>query len=324
MLAESAATITGVSSARGYRRPVHAVPLASWHRWGTRCCWSRYHVSAKSHSPAAARHTVPLGCTASGRTVRPACGAVLGDVAATGYGGAADYAGGGKAVCRARGAGAGAWSRPRLHAPATARHTVPALPAGCWQRALLTRLQVLVVHGLPSSVHAVPLVFLASDGQARLAVRCTSRPGRTRPRLRGTPCRWARRHRRDSSCSSRRRSRPDRTGRPTRAAYEGVGLHAVRRTGGAWSPCRFPATSQAPVAGATTPSPHCPGAACWPLDCCYHARCRRARAAIVGTRRAVRLERADWPRSRSRRCRSLHRRRTAPSHRSRRCHTSRR
>src|SRR3989475_10177960 len=54
------------------------------------------------------------------------------------------------------------------HAPAAARHTVPALPAGCWQRALLP-LQVSVVHGLPSSVHAVPLGFLASDGQARPA-----------------------------------------------------------------------------------------------------------------------------------------------------------
>src|SRR2546427_5582664 len=53
------------------------------------------------------------------------------------------------------------------HAPAAARHTVPALPARCWQRALLPS-QVSVVHGLPSSVHAVPLVFLASTGHVLL------------------------------------------------------------------------------------------------------------------------------------------------------------
>src|SRR5438128_1881773 len=44
------------------------------------------------------------------------------------------------------------------HTSAAARHTVPALPGACWQRLLLP-LQVSVVHGLPSSVHAVPLVL---------------------------------------------------------------------------------------------------------------------------------------------------------------------
>src|SRR5206468_2571048 len=44
------------------------------------------------------------------------------------------------------------------HTPAEARQTVPALPAGCWQILLLPS-QVSVVHGLPSSEHAVPLAL---------------------------------------------------------------------------------------------------------------------------------------------------------------------
>src|SRR2546425_141992 len=47
--------------------------------------------------------------------------------------------------------------------PAAARHGVPALPAACWQVSLVPS-QVSVVHGLPSSVHAVPLWCFASVG----------------------------------------------------------------------------------------------------------------------------------------------------------------
>src|SRR5439155_556057 len=50
------------------------------------------------------------------------------------------------------------------HAPAAARHTAPALPAGCWQVACVPS-QVSVVQGLLSSVQAVPLAFFASAGQ---------------------------------------------------------------------------------------------------------------------------------------------------------------
>src|SRR5207247_3717020 len=49
--------------------------------------------------------------------------------------------------------------------PAAARHSMPTLPAACWQVVLVPS-QVSVVHGLPSSVHAVPLCFVASAGQA--------------------------------------------------------------------------------------------------------------------------------------------------------------
>jgi hypothetical protein len=46
----------------------------------------------------------------------------------------------------------------RSHAFVAGRHTAPALPAGCWH-VRLAPLHLSVVHGLPSSEHAVPLVF---------------------------------------------------------------------------------------------------------------------------------------------------------------------
>src|SRR5439155_122791 len=50
------------------------------------------------------------------------------------------------------------------HGPAAARPTSPALPAGCWQ-ASLDPSRSSVLHGFPSSVHAVPAGVLASAGQ---------------------------------------------------------------------------------------------------------------------------------------------------------------
>lgn len=50
------------------------------------------------------------------------------------------------------------------HSPLTGRQTVPGLPAGCWQ-AVLVPSHWSLVQTLPSSVQAVPLVFLASAGQ---------------------------------------------------------------------------------------------------------------------------------------------------------------
>src|SRR2546430_4149885 len=43
----------------------------------------------------------------------------------------------------------------RSHSFAAARHTVPALPAACWQPVLVPS-HVSVVQGLPSSAHAAP------------------------------------------------------------------------------------------------------------------------------------------------------------------------
>src|SRR5439155_8107937 len=53
------------------------------------------------------------------------------------------------------------------HAPAAARHTVPAFPAGCRQVSLAPS-QVSVVHGLRSSVEAVPFARFASAGHEAL------------------------------------------------------------------------------------------------------------------------------------------------------------
>src|SRR5207247_8686734 len=94
------------------------------------------HTSTASHGPTAARQTVPAGRL-------PSLGQlVLVPVQAS----------------------------TASHAPAAPRHTAPAFPAGCWQTSLLP-LHVSVVHGLPSSMHAVPLAFnVQSVVQHELAV----------------------------------------------------------------------------------------------------------------------------------------------------------
>src|SRR5207245_6743030 len=48
-------------------------------------------------------------------------------------------------------------------APADARHTAPAFPAGCWHASFVPS-QVSVVQALPSSVHGVPAGVLSSAG----------------------------------------------------------------------------------------------------------------------------------------------------------------
>src|SRR5205823_14670644 len=91
------------------------------------------HISAGSHSPADARQTPKLGSNMS-------LGQVLlvpVQVSST------------------------------SHGPADARQTAPPLPAGCWQSSLEPS-HVSVVHGLPSSVHAVPDGVFASAGVAGL------------------------------------------------------------------------------------------------------------------------------------------------------------
>src|SRR5205807_1901235 len=52
----------------------------------------------------------------------------------------------------------------RSHSFAAARQIAPGFPAACWQVTWVPS-QASVVHGLPSSVHAVPFALLASAGQ---------------------------------------------------------------------------------------------------------------------------------------------------------------
>src|SRR5207248_3267032 len=89
------------------------------------------HCSAGSHSPEEARQMVVVGSKASfGQTVL-----VPVQLSAT------------------------------SQTPATARHSVPACPAGCWQP-LLVPSHSSLLQGFPSSVHAVPAGTLSSAGQA--------------------------------------------------------------------------------------------------------------------------------------------------------------
>src|SRR5439155_39600 len=111
---------------------VHAVPdgvLASAGQLGP----LPVHISAGSHSPAEPRQTTKLGSNMS-------AGQVL---------------------------LVPAHISPTSHPPAAAFRVAPALPAACWQASLVP-LHVSLVHGLPSSVHAVPLGCLASAEQLAL------------------------------------------------------------------------------------------------------------------------------------------------------------
>src|SRR5439155_5018147 len=96
--------------------------------------------SARSHSPAEARQTVLDGSKAS------AGQAVLDPVQVS----------------------------STSQGPADARQTAAAFPAGCWQASLLPS-HSSRLHGLPSSVHAVPAGFFVSAGQlAPVPVQCSA------------------------------------------------------------------------------------------------------------------------------------------------------
>src|SRR5207302_394888 len=121
-----------VSVVQGLPSSVHAVPagvLASAGQSGP----LPGQFSAGSHSPADARQTVLAGSKASfGHVVL-----VPVQISST------------------------------SQAPADPRQTVPALPAGCWQGSFVPS-HSSVLHGFPSSVHAVPAGSFASAGQVAL------------------------------------------------------------------------------------------------------------------------------------------------------------
>src|SRR6266550_1957738 len=120
-------------------------------------------VSATSHSPAAARHTAPplpgkcwqlvlvplhvsavQGLPSSVHAVPAGCFTSLGHVVLVPV-----------------------QVSVASHSSTAARHSAPALPAGCWQE-LLVPLHWSSVQGLVSAVQAVPDAFLASVGQVVL------------------------------------------------------------------------------------------------------------------------------------------------------------
>src|SRR5947207_2996979 len=122
-------------------------------------------VSARSHSPAAARQTAPVALMAS---------AGQGALVPVQFSAASHRSTAARqTVLEGRKALAGqvvlvpVQVSAASQGPAAARHTVPALPAGCVQ-VVLVPLQMSRVQTLPSSVHAVPFVFKASVGQVVL------------------------------------------------------------------------------------------------------------------------------------------------------------
>src|SRR5438093_1077261 len=119
------------SRVQGFESAVHAVPFVFFASAGQTWPTTPVQFSARSHSPAALRQVNVFGCTTS-------AGHVLLEPVHVSSG--------------------------SQTSPEPVRQTVPAFPGGCWQR-LLEPLQVSVVHGLPSSVHAVPFGFFASAGQ---------------------------------------------------------------------------------------------------------------------------------------------------------------
>src|SRR5437763_1413628 len=117
-------------------------------------------ASATSQAPAAVRHTMPV-------SLKPSAGQVLltpsqlsarSQTSAAGRHTAVLLASAGQVALVPVHVSAGS------HAPAEARHTAPALPPGCWRETLVPPHRS-TVRGLPSLVHAVPLVVLASAGQ---------------------------------------------------------------------------------------------------------------------------------------------------------------
>src|SRR3989442_1301711 len=122
-------------------------------------------LSARSHSPAAARHTVPAALIASAGQV------ALDPVQLSAASHTSTAAR--QTVLDDRKASAGqvvlvpVQVSAASQGPAAARHTVPAFPAGCVQVALAP-LQMSRVQGLPSSVQVVPLALKRSVGQAVL------------------------------------------------------------------------------------------------------------------------------------------------------------
>jgi len=128
------------------------------------------HVSTSSQMSAAARHTAPAfpaGCWHA--SLEPSHSSALHGLPSSVHAvPAGSFASAGHAVLVPVQFSAGS------HSPADARQRAPLLPAGCWQ-ASLEPSHSSVLHGLPSSVQAVPAGLLASAGHvAADPVQCSA------------------------------------------------------------------------------------------------------------------------------------------------------
>src|SRR5206468_2988316 len=138
------------------RQTAPALPAGGWH-----ASFVPSQVSAVHGLPSSV-HAVPLGCFASAGQFGP----LPGQNSATSHSppdarhwvAPEAKASAGQLVLTPSQLSAGSQT------PAEARQTAPAFPAGCWHASFVPS-QVSAVHGLPSSVHAVPLGCFASAGQ---------------------------------------------------------------------------------------------------------------------------------------------------------------
>src|SRR5439155_1151805 len=146
------------SRLQGFPSLVQAVPAGCFASAG-QTVLDPVQVSARSHSPAVGRHVAPAfpaGCWHA--SLEPSQASVLhGLPSSVQLVPAALFASTGQLAADPVQFSAGS------HSPADGRQTAPPLPAGCWQ-ASLEPSHVSVVHGLPSSVHAVPDGVFASAG----------------------------------------------------------------------------------------------------------------------------------------------------------------
>src|SRR5712691_3313218 len=150
------------SREQGLPSSEHGVPLALLPSGGQTSSLP-VHVSAASHSPADARHTVPAfpaGCV----QLAPE---PLHWSSVQGFPSLVHA----EPFCSKASAGQLALEPVQLsarsHSPAEARQTVPALPTGCWHAAVVPS-QMSRVQTLRSSVQEVPLALTASPGQVAL------------------------------------------------------------------------------------------------------------------------------------------------------------
>src|SRR5205823_6121845 len=152
------------SRRQGLPLSVQAVPLAFFASAGQSGLVPG-QLSARSHSPLAARQTTLEGWKSSAGQLLPAPSQV--STASQAPAEARQTVPAGLLASAGHAVLVPVQVSATSQSPAAARHTAPALPAGCWQSSPLPS-HLSRLHGLPSSVQAVPLAFFVSAGQAAL------------------------------------------------------------------------------------------------------------------------------------------------------------